>query len=92
MIPHSFQTEKMISLRQRLHGTGSVPNRYEFGTDKPCVYTGLGGSGADEICCLVPNGSTHEGDPIKNRTVPISSRSRVNRVDPYNSGSDPKQI
>ena len=25
--------------RQCLHGTGSVCNRYEIGTDKPCVYT-----------------------------------------------------
>ena len=25
-------------------------------------------------------------------TVPVSNRSRVNRVDPYKSGSDPKRI
>ena len=31
-------------IRQRLHGIGSVWNRYEIGTDKPCVYTGPGGS------------------------------------------------
>ena len=31
-------------LRQRLHGTGSVRNRYEIGTDKPYVYTGPGGT------------------------------------------------
>ena len=29
--------------RQRLHGTGSVWNQHEIGTDKPCVYTGPGG-------------------------------------------------
>ena len=66
------------------------------------VYTGpdpfrtctklAGGSGTDRICCLVPNVSTFEGDPIWNRTVPVSNRSRVNRVDPNHSGSDPKQI
>ena len=48
-------------------GTGSVWNRYEIGTDKPCVCTGLGGSGTDRICYLVPNGSTYEGDPMWNR-------------------------
>ena len=80
------------SLRQRLHETGSVWNRYEIGTDKPCVYTGTDGSGTDWICCVVPNGSTYEGDPVWNRTIPVSNRSRVNRVDPYHSGSDPKRI
>ena len=55
--------------RQRLHGTGSVWNPYEIGTDKPCVYTGPGGSGTDRICYLVPNGSTYEGNPIWNPTV-----------------------
>ena len=39
------------------------------------------------ICYLVPSGSTYEGDPIWNRTVPVSNRSRVNRVDLYHSGS-----
>ena len=29
-------------------------NRYEIGTDKPCVYTGPGGSDTDRICYLVP--------------------------------------
>ena len=60
-----------FKLRQRLHGTGSVWNRYEIGVDKPCVYTGPGGSGTDRICYLVPSGSTYEGDPIWNRTVPV---------------------
>ena len=32
-------------LRQRLHGTGSVWNRYEIDTGKSCLYTGPGGSG-----------------------------------------------
>ena len=80
------------SFRQRLHGTGSVWNRYEIGTDTPCVYTGPGGSGTDRICYLVPNGSTYEGDPIRKFTVPVSNRSRVNKVDLYHSGSDPKRI
>ena len=79
-------------LRQRLHWTGSVWNRYEIGTDKPCVYTRPGGSGTDRICCLVPNGSTYEGDPIWNHFVPVLNRSHVNRVDPCHSGSDPKRI
>ena len=79
-------------LRQRLHWTGSVWNRYEIGTDKPCVYTGPGGPGTDRICYLVPNGSTYKGDPIWSHTVPISNWSRVNRIDPYHSGSDPKRI
>ena len=35
------------------------------------------------------NGSTYQGDPIRNRTFPVSNRSRVNTVDPYHSGSDP---
>ena len=51
-----------------LHGTGSVWNWYEIGTDKPCVYTGPGGSGTDRIWYLVPNWSTYEGDPMWNRT------------------------
>ena len=82
--------EKWCRLRQRLHGTGSVWTRYEIGTDKLCVYTGRGGSGIVWIC--IPNGSTYEGDPIWNCTVPVSNRSRVNRVDPFHSGSDPITI
>ena len=34
------------------------------------------------ICYLVPNRSTYEGDPIWNRTVPVSNRFCVNRADP----------
>ena len=30
-----------------------------------------GGSSADRICYLVPNGSTYEGDFMWNRTVPV---------------------
>ena len=70
-------------VRQRLHGTGSVWNRYEIGKGKPCVYTGPGGSGKDRIAYLIPNGFTYEGDPIWNRTVPVSNRSHANRADPY---------
>ena len=61
---------------------------YEIGTDKPCVYTGPGGFGMVWICYLVPNGSTYEGYPIWNRTVPVSNRSSVNRVDPIQNGSE----
>ena len=49
-------------------------------------------SGTDRIYCLVPNGSTYEGDPIWNRSVPVSNRSHVNRVDTYHSEFDPKRI
>ena len=75
-----------IGLRQRLHGTGSVWNRYEIGTDKTWWIR------CDQICYLAPNVSTYQGNPIWNRTVPVSNRSLVNRVDPYHSGSDPKPI
>ena len=61
----------MSILRQRLHGTRSVWNRYEIGTVKPCVYMGPGGTGTDRICYLVPNGSTYEGDPMPNCTVSV---------------------
>ena len=70
-------------------------NRLEpvrIGTDKPCVDTGPGGFGTDRICYLVPNVSTYEGDPIWNRFVPVSNRSRVNRMDPYHHRSYPKRI
>ena len=49
----------------------SVWNRYEIRTDKPCAYTGPGGSGMDRIYHLVPIGSSCEGDPMWNRTVPF---------------------
>ena len=62
----SFQVHSIFwqTSRQRLHGTGSLWKRIEIGTDKPCVYTRLGGSGQDRIFYLVPNASTYEGDPI----------------------------
>ena len=64
----------MGTFRQRLHGTGSVWNRYKIGTNKPCVYTGPGGSDTDRICYLVPNWSTYEGDTMWDRTVPVDNR------------------
>ena len=84
----SYEQKYEKTFRQRLHGNGSVWNRYEIGTDKPCVYTGPGGSSTDWICYLVPNGSTNEGGPMWNRTIPVSNRSRVNRVDPISNGSE----
>ena len=59
------------SFGQRLHETGSVWNRYEIGTDKPCIYREPGESSTNQLCYLVPNGSTYEGDPIWNRIVPV---------------------
>ena len=67
-------------------------SKYEIGTDKPCVYTGTGGSGTDRVRYLVPNGSTYEGDPMWNSVVLVSNRYRINRVDPYHSVSDPERI
>ena len=32
---------------------------------------GPGGSGMDQICHLVPSGSTYESDPMWNHTVPV---------------------
>ena len=46
----------------------SVWNRYEIRRDKPCVYTGSGGSGMDRIYHLVPNGPSCEGDYLHNWT------------------------
>ena len=56
--------------------------------DKPCVYTGPGGSGTDGIRYLVPNGSTYEGDPMWNHSISVQNRSGVNRVDPIPNGSE----
>ena len=60
--------------------------------NKLCAYTEPGGFSTDRMCYLVPNGSTYEGDPMLNHTVPVQNQSCVNRVDPYQSGSDPKWI
>ena len=46
----------------------------------------------DRICFLVSNGSTYEGDPIQNCSVPVSKWSHVNWVDPYHGRSNLKQI
>ena len=86
MTDHAFPSTKCF--RQQLHGTESVWNRYEIGTDKPCVYTGPAGSGTDRICYLVPHGSTYEGDLMWNHTVPVQNWSFVNRVDPISNGSE----
>ena len=37
----------------------------------PSAAPGPSGSGMDHICSLVPNGSTYEGDPTWNHTVPV---------------------
>ena len=52
--------------------------------DKPCVHMGL----VDLVRIGSAIWSTYEGDPIWNRTVPVSNQCRVNRVDPYDSGSE----
>ena len=51
---------------------------------------GPDGPDTDRICYLLPNGSNYEDDLIWNHTVPVQNWSRVNRVDPYHCGSDPK--
>ena len=61
-------------LRQRLHETGGVRNRYEIGTH---VHTRPGGSVTDRIWYQM--GSLMK---VWNRTVPVSNRPRVNKVDP----------
>ena len=81
-----------VPYRQHLHGTRSIWNRYEIGTDKLSVNTGPGESGMDRICYVVPDGSTYDGDPMWNRTITVSNRVRLSRMDPYHSGSDPKWI
>ena len=49
-----------LNVRQRLHGTGSLWNRYKIGTDSLVFkHTGPGGSGTDRFCCLAPNGSAY---------------------------------
>ena len=57
--------------RQHLHWNRSVWNRYEIGMGKSCVHMGPILSGMDQICYLVPSGSTYEGHPIWNHTVPV---------------------
>ena len=41
--------EDLLRLRQRLHGIGSICNRTQMGTFRPCVHTGPTGT--------VPNGT-----------------------------------
>ena len=53
--------------------TRSVWNRYEIGTDKPCVYAGTDGSGTDWICYTLPNGSAYM-KAIPYRIVPFQFR------------------
>ena len=60
----SLHLKRSKLLRQRLHVTGFVWNRYEtgvdkikyFGMDKPYVYMGPGGFGTDRLCYLAPMG------------------------------------
>ena len=47
--------ENELKLRLRLHETESVYNRYEIGTDKPCVYTRPVRSALDLLSYSVPN-------------------------------------
>ena len=62
----SYQISSWINLkfRQCLQSNRSDWNWYEIGTDKLCVYVGPGGSSMNQICYLVPNGSTYESDTI----------------------------
>ena len=61
MINHALYQPKAAFTWDRIRW-----NRYEIGTDKPCVYTGPRGSGTDRISYLVLNGSTCEDDPMWN--------------------------
>ena len=47
---------RVVALRQCLHRTRSVWNRYKTGADKPRGHTENGESGTDQICYPVPNG------------------------------------
>ena len=52
------------SLRLHLHETGSVWDRYEVDTGKPCVYTIPGRSAHDWYSYPISNGFTCESDPV----------------------------
>ena len=62
----------------RLHETGSVWNRYDIGTNKPCVYTEPSRSTLGRFSYPVPNGFNCESDPVSNFSVPGWYRARVN--------------
>ena len=81
-----------MPLWQRLHGDQIRIEPVRNWHHKPCVYVGPGGSGTDRIYSLVPYGSTHEGDPIWNRTVPVLNQVLCKQctptiVDPIPNGS-----
>ena len=63
-------------LEMRLHETGSVSNRCESGTDKPCVYTEPGRSVLDRFSYRYQMGSLvrviHSGAVLfHGRTAPL---------------------
>ena len=55
---------KMLSIRQRLHQTGSIRIRSEIGTDKPCVCMKPGRSILDRFSYPELNGFTCENDSV----------------------------
>ena len=56
-------------LRNRLHETRSVRNRYEIGMPKSWIYTGPDRSTLDRFSYPVPNGFTCRSDPVWNYTL-----------------------
>ena len=65
-----FKDQEMGELRLRLHEAGCVWNRYEIGTDTPCVYREPVRSALDRFSYPVPDRFTCESDPVWNYTVP----------------------
>ena len=68
-------------------------NKYEFGTDKPCIYRGPDRSAVDRFSYSRPNGFTCESDPVWSCTVPASMvacpcKSDKIEGNPCQSGSD----
>ena len=58
-----------VRLGLHLQGNGSIWNRQEIGTGKPCVYMEPRRSTLDRLSYLVPNGFACESDPVWNCTV-----------------------
>ena len=73
------------SLRQRLRGTGSAGTGMKLVRISLVFTLDLVDPVRIGSAIWYQNGFTYEGDPIRNRTVPVLNRFRVNTVDPYHS-------